>query len=202
MNKSFLPTIAVLIVTALAIAGMVQYTRSHNGSNEPTFLFTEDKAPGWWTSGNSNQQSVAGDNYKGDEPRDKLPSADMAVHHVTAEKTAQEDGCFVLFSYYTYQLDDVAGAYKAYENKKTELADDATLKPLETSEHALVTHEGDVSFELRQYDLIMPGIDILSGYSVGFANTDNGHIRVEGVCQAADDLPLTLPVISAVTLQK
>lgn len=202
MNKSIIPTIALALVTLLAITGMVQYARTHNGSNEPVFSFDESKADGWWGSKNSNQQSVAGSDYSGKEPRDKLPTADISVHHVTADKVAEKDGCFVLFSYYNYPLDNVADAFKAYEDKKTNLDDKAKLETIGTLDKTLATYEGAVSFELRQYDLSVPGNDVLSGYEVGFANTNEGHIKTEGVCKAASDLPLTLPAIDAVTLEK
>lgn len=202
MKKIALPNIAVILVTLLAITGMVHYARTHNGSNEPVFSFDESKAEGWWSSGNSNQQMVAGNDYNGIEPRHKLPTADISVHHVTADHKAEKDGCFALFSYFNYRRDDIDGAYKEYESKKTELHDNAQLEKLGTSQQTLASHEGPVSFELRQYDLSVPGSDILSGYQVGFANTTNGSIKVEGVCKSAKDLALTLPVIDAVQLQK
>lgn len=173
-----------------------------NNPTYPKFSYNDTDIEGWWSSKNENLQKVAksaGNNYRG-EPIDKLPVADLTVHH--GERGSQsnpEDSCFVAFSYYDYPLAGLDAAYVEYEDRKKA---EGELTALESSKQTLTTFEGDETYELRHYDLSIEGEDVLSGYQVGFIEMSEGYVRVEGVCRAAENLEVTKPILEAITLHE
>lgn len=140
-----------------------------------------------------------GSNYRGSEPIDRLPVADMTVHHGEKGTKAPTDNCFIAFSYYNYPLESLATAYNTYESLKKE---EGSLKPLQETNEIIKTYEGNKEFILRQYDFKVDRDDALSGYEVGYIELASGHVRVEGVCNTADTLALTVPILGSVTLNE
>lgn len=182
--------IGVVIVIALLYL--------YNNPSYPKFAFDNSKAEGWWSNGNLNLQKVAGADYQRKEPKDKLPVADLTMHHGEPNKSAADDNCFIMFSYFDYALDSMDSAHKAYEDKKSEQGTIKVLKPVTIT---VDTPEGNKEIEMRQYDFTIDDEKALSGYQIGFAPLDNGYMRIEGVCKEADDLKTLKNVMDAVKLE-
>jgi|GEM_PF-1062497 len=203
-KKVFVLIGVIAAVAAVAVILAFLFTRVYQiGASVPTFTFSSEQAPGWWGAKNHNAQALFDEEtYKGDTPKEKLSVAAINVFHGAGEGQSAPDNCFVMYSYYTYPLEDKAAAYTDYENAKDNNDPTTTLTTVNSSTQTLATPEGSVSFELRQYDLQMTG-DTTSyqhGYEIGFVSLQNGYIRVEGVCSEASQLAATLPALSAVKL--
>lgn len=191
------------LLALIAVIAFIAGLYVSNTTSYPTFSSDSSKTSGWWSSENENMQKVAksaGSSYRGTEPIDKLPVADLTIHH--GEKgtaMAPEDSCFTAFSYYDYPLDGLDAAYGEYKDRKEA---QGVLKELEPRELTIKTFEGDEKYTLRQYDYTIEGEDVLSGYQVGFIELNDGYVRVEGVCKTAKDLALNLPIFESVSLNE
>lgn len=200
IKKNFL---IIAMVVGIGALGAYAYAAT-SSTPPPIFSFDATKAPEWWNGGNRNTQTDAKTNAStyneaANGPIKQLPTASIGINHNSPGSNQHDDGCFINYAYYDYQLDDLSSAYKNYEDRKTKWGE---LKQIDSLEQSIMTHEGTVPYELRQYDYtINTEEDILSGYQIGFAAMANGHLRIEGVCETADDLALTLPVLAAVTLR-
>lgn len=188
---------ALLAAAALFSIGYHIYGRIEASQPLPKFSFDQSNAAGWTASQNVNVQDVArSTTYTGAEPIDKLPISDLTVHH-GSEKDIPNDNCFLMYSYYKRPLDDLNAAYEVYIDRKTK---DGKVEELGSTEQTFVTFEGDVSYQFKQYRYVIEGQDTLQGYAIGFASLASGYIRIEGVCKAAEDLALTLPILGSVRL--
>lgn len=198
MPKKPAPIIYSLIaIAALFGIGYHIYGRIEASRPLPKFSFDTSKAPGWTGSKSVNIQDVAkSTTYRGEEPIEALPIADITIHHGSA-KDIPEDNCFTMYSYYRRPLGAADTLYKEYVERK---AKDGTVEELSTTDQTIVTFEGDVSYQLKQLRYTIEGKDTLQGYAIGFAPLPSGYIRIESVCKTAEDLTLTLPPLSAVTL--
>ncbi len=189
-----------LIVFALictVVGGVVIYMNTRPPL--PVFSYDASSVDGWWGSQNINVQKTAGSDYTGEVPKNKLPVADLTIHHGTAgSNDTPEDSCFTMASYFNYSLASTDSAYTEYENSKT----DGTLIKLELVERTFETYEGEKTYELRRYNYTIEGQDVLSGYQIGFIPMSSGYIRTEGVCKTSDDLPLIDEVQPALRLNE
>lgn len=195
--------VPVGVIITIGVIGAIIYTFIESGSPVPTFSSSLSESDEWWTSENTNVQAMAkslGSNYTGEEPVDKLPVADITIHHGDKDgKTTPDDSCFVAFSYFTYPLDSIEAAHAEYENRKN--AQSEAVK-LDSITETLDTFEGNKEYELRRYNYVIDGQDILSGYEIGFVSMSQSHIRIEGVCKTPENLDLLTPVIKTVTLSE
>lgn len=197
MNKTTI-TYGVLLIAGAALFGVLAYTFRAQ-PEPPKFSYDGSKVSGWKGSENINLQTVAGSNYQGKEPVDKLPVADLTVHHGESSTDIPDDNCFVMFSYFDYLLDDAGEAYKKYEDSKKHQGSLTVLKPQKAR---IATYEGVKEFDMRRYDFTVGSDDdsALAGYQIGFIPLAGGYIRTEGVCKTADDLHLISSVVDAVEL--
>jgi hypothetical protein len=191
--------ISLAVLAGVAAIGYHIYLRIVDSIPPPAFSFDASNATGWWGSDNINVQDVAGNNYQGEEPKDKLPVADLTVHHGRPGETTPEDSCFTLFSYYDYPLEGIDAAHQDYIDRKEELG---TLEQTNSLRQTIETFEGQKSYDLKQYDYEVEGQDVLSGYQIGFITMSDGHIRTEGVCKTVKDLELVQPVLQTVRLNE
>ena len=199
--KSAVDKTLIYLILTIALGGisMLAYEKIRSTPPKPpVFSFDTQKADSWWGSDNTNIQLVAKTgNYTGEEPIDKLPVADLVVHHSKPGSTAAQDNCFIAHSYYDRPLENVDEAYKEYEDKKEKTG---TIEAFSSSEQSFQTYEGVKQYRLQPYRLTVQGQDILEGYQVGFIPMSKGHVRIEGVCKTSQDLSLTLPILKSVQL--
>lgn len=199
--KKILLILGILVVAG--IIGATAYTLRVNNPPVPKFSTSLASDSGWWTGHNTNVQAMAksiGSDYKGEEPIDKLPVADITIHHgEEGSKNAPADNCFTSFSYYNQPLNDLAAAYKNYEDRKNQQSHAEKLEPVKKT---ITTFEGNKDYELQRYNYVIEGQNILSGYQVGFIPMSGGYIRTEGVCKTPADLDLLTPIIATVQLNE
>lgn len=195
-----------IIIGGLLIAGVaaaIIFTYHQRSSPGPNFSYDSSDTHDWYESHNGNLQAYAtalGSNYQGNEPIEKLAVADFTVHHGEkgADKTP-EDNCFVGFSYFDYPLD--GGLKAAYDKYEESMKQKGNLESFASDKKALATYEGYKDYELKQYNFTIDGKPTLSGYQIGFINLTSAHIRIDGACQTANDLKLTIPILEAVTFK-
>lgn len=188
---------ALLAAAALFGIGYHIYGRIEASRPLPKFSFDQSKAAGWTASQNVNVQDVArSTTYTGATPIDNLPISDLTVHH-GSNKDIPEDNCFLMYSYFRQPAGDIDERHKEYIDRKIK---DGKVEELGSTEQTITAFESDVSYQFKQYRYVIENQDTLQGYSVGFAPLASGHIRIEGVCKAAEDLALTLPILGSVRL--
>lgn len=190
--------ISLIVIAACAGLGYHIYLRLQENAPVPKFSFDAGKASGWYGRENINVQDVARTtDYKGEEPIDKLPIADLTITQEEPKASGVIDGCFVSYSYYDYALEDLAAAYDTYFDRKDPYG---TLTSFEPSLQSLTTFEGEKEYQLQQYRFVIEGQDTLQGYQIGFIPLNSGYVRIEGVCPTYEDLALTLPALQSVQL--
>jgi len=192
-----LKTIAIILVALAAVLGIGWhiYGRAQDSKPLPTFHFDASKASGWTGRDNINVQAVArSTTYKGTEPIEMLPIADLTIYHGEPNSPA-EDNCFVMYSYFDRVIGDLSTAYKDYADRKSK---EGALEVFDPIPQTISTGEGDKNYYLRQYRYTIDNQDALQGYQVGFVPLESGYIRVEGVCKTYEDLALTLPILQSV----
>lgn len=198
-------SMVIIVLVVFGVAGAIMFTFAQNHKpTPPHFVYDSSNIEDWYENQNGNLQALAenlGGEYKGSEPIEKLPVSDMTVHH--GKKGAgmtPADNCFVGFSYFNYPLENgLDDAYKQYETGKQERGKLTTIAS-ETKKIKLANEEKEYS--LKQYDVSVEGESILSGYEIGFIELASGHIKIEGVCQTAENLALTQPILQAVTFNE
>lgn len=203
--KLFVGAIAVVALSAAAFS----YVRSQNeatgteqASSHPVFHFDESQAPGWRSIGNTNPQSTV-DTETYDEENfgsiSQLPVANILVHHGGPDDEPLPDRCFVSLSYYDFPIESAADAHDKDEQEATKWGGSVEL--IDTRQKTIETFDGEKTYELRSYDSKVgtPG-EFMSGIQAGFVTFDNSHIEVRGTCQTAEDSPLTLPIMDAISL--
>jgi len=64
------------------------------------------------------------------------------------------------------------------------------------------TPAGDATFQLHQYDITGPDTSQMStGQEIAVFKAGTGYIDIRGYCKTVDELPATLPVLSAVSFK-
>lgn len=203
-NKKLL-SIITLIIAIFICVGVVFALNSKQvlstfgiASAAPVFTFDEVKGDGWWASENYNSQASANpEEYKGDEPIDKLPVAGRTV--LKGAKGEYTTSCFVMFAYYDYKT-DVAQLQK---EKDDEVAKSTSMKRIGSQELQFSVLGAPKSLTMTNYELIgKEAKDSMKGMSYGWLATDDGHISVSGVCPTAAELKSTAAAINALSLTR
>lgn len=201
------PLVIVMILLAICIVGaataavfLARKPQAAAATNALVFTFTQEKAPGWWSSGNHNPGAEAKGGHTSEGPAIELPLASMSVHH-GSEDAPMPDNCFVTYNYYNSRLKSIAAAYKEYESQKVAGTKDALFQMVKESSETLTTPEGKLPFQLRQYHLKVNTGNYLEGNAVGFIAMKNGYVRIDSVCKSSQQLAATLPVLAAVQLK-
>ncbi len=192
----------VISIVALAAVGAGLFFIKPWQPPVPFFSFQNEQATGWWGGTNGNPRASTTEDYLGEIPREKLGVAYTTILHGEGEGKSASDNCFLMYSYYDYAHENLAGEYEAYERAKTSFGD-AALTRTNTTQQTIATFEGERSYELRQYALDGTSVkDSLKGYEIGYVKMDNGYIRIEGVCATAEQLTETLRVLPSVQLKR
>lgn len=201
MTKKTIIIASVITISLLGVGAGLFYFKPWEPTI-PQFVFDNDKAPDWWGGKNNNSRANATKDYMGDTPVDKLDVAGMTILHGTGEGQSAADSCFFMYSYYDYLPESIEAKYADYSDRKSDSGDGAVVAVTATDTRSISTFEGDRSFELRRYNLTIPGQDMMNGYAIGFAELSGGHIRIEGVCKTTEDVEKALPVLTAVSLKR
>ena len=194
-KKSFKKVIIPLIILVILVAGagvaymlMPRDTTSEKASTA-SFEFDGSQAPGWF----------AGANIYPDESYDK-PQA--TVTRIIAQGTAEkpEGNCFVQFSYWANNAKNLNQALKDDENYKDS---EFVLLPAGVLDSAIKVGSKDVPYELHQYNLIgQPNQQMSRGQQIAYLKAGSGYIQIRGYCLTTEELTITAPVFSAVSLKE
>ena len=167
MNKKKSPTFKVIIVTAaiavLTAGGVLAYnlsvraTSTNSAANASSFEFDASKAPGWWAAENMNPDASS----QNPDTASKMPTARRVIAQGTKDKPTGD--CFVMYSYFANSSknpNEVLTQITAPSDPSTPGA--FTLELKKTTDHLMKVANGDVPFQLHQYDKVSPDTDGMS----------------------------------------
>lgn len=206
MKKKFSAMILIILLIGLTAIGVFIYTKNKPATPaatiNPVFTYSKAKIADWWSIGNRNPQENI-DLAQYDEaaygPVSKLPVADLTIHHNGPNGKKYDDQCFVSFSHYDYPIESVEKSYQTYEETIDKWGSFTHLK---SQGQTIQTHQGPLTYELRDYHTETDsGGEFMSGAQVGFIALNKSHIAIKSTCKTAENLNLTLPILSAVSLQ-
>jgi len=180
---------------------------------KPKFIFDIAKFPDWATAGNvwTNTEDVA----KGSVPITGISIAQCTPGSKCSNlvekcrsgdqceklKQVTADGCSVHLDYWEQSIDpDTAVADKM---KQDTSSGGMAVRGIGMKTLSMATPEGDKEYQLHQYDISHSGGDSYKrGNALGYVSLSNGHIKVQSVCDEANRLDETLPVLNAVRLTR
>ena len=163
-----------------------------------TFDFDASKAPGWFAGANIDGEATNADAAPTSK---KLATTTRIIAQGTAEKPT--GNCFVQYSYWAdngKDIDQVVTELSAPSDPST--AGSFKLEPVNTISVATEAQGKDISFQLHQYTITGPDTAQMStGQEIGAFKAGTGYVDIRGYCKTADELAVTLPVFSAVSLK-
>ena len=203
-KKNVVIAIAImLLVVAVSIFVLLSTPFGNNikkaigiASPVPTFAFDKSVAGGWWAADNYNSKENVTDDYKGGEPKEKLPVASRIIFQ---SKDTTVDSCFVMYSYYDYVVDTEA-LLKEKENYSANTTK-VTLNKLNSEELSIHTPEGVKSYQLHHYSISGPGSEQMQrGMSLGYVKLSGGYIAINGICPEGDQMGKALDGMKGISL--
>lgn len=145
-----------------------------SGDVKSMFSFTP---PNGWRQGPSNETSMA------------------------AFSPSLVDGTSACFTSAEYYAGTVSVESALQKDADTITHGGNTVTALNPQMLAIQTPEGSKQYELRQYKVESSSSNpIMGGHSIGFVPLTDGYLKIYANCNAADELPDTLPALRAYTL--
>ena len=188
--KIFIPIGILVLIIGAGVAYMVNSNASpKEDASTATFEFSATEAPGWFASANIYPDAAI-----------KTPQA--TVSRIVAQGTAEkpEGNCFVQYSYWANSSKDVNQALKASEDSGNK---NLTLIPAGVVQSSMKVSSKDVKYQLHQYDLVgMPGEQMSRGQQLAYFKAGTGYVEIRGYCLTVEELSITAPVFSAVSLKE
>jgi len=202
-KKSLLTFVAIFaLLIVLAAGGVLMYTilPRHSSTNTTahvaTFQFDASKATGWFAGAN-----IVADGNSASATNEKAATATRIIAQGTSEKPTGD--CFVQYEYWANSTKDPAQVVK----EKAAPSDPATagtfsLQPTNTLSLAMKTPTGNTPYQLHQYIVTGPDAAQMSdGEEFAALKAGTGYIVISGYCKTADQLSVTLPVLTAVSFE-
>ena len=203
-SKLFLSAILVVVIV-IGVGGFLLTRNSVADKStskqtfKPSFKFDNSHAREWSSAGNNYPRDTATKDYVGDLT--ELPTVSMTIHH----NDFGTSGCFVSYSYYQGKSIDIAAALKDDEQKQQSAQKSSPLSLVSTNSDvfSMTIDKGTSDITVHQYNLTgsYPG-ELLRGIEFGYVNTEKGHIKIQGNCRTADQLPETLTPLKAVVFNE
>jgi len=169
--------------------------RAETSDKDASFTFDATKAPGWWGADNNWPRLIA--------PSEAQKSTSAVVQRTIAQGTPEKPGtCFVMYFYYDVAVDMAA---KLKELEAGVVSNEKTLSLSHTAVHPFTFHtdEGDTDLRLHQYTLSGAQANgLVGGIEFGVIPLKSGYIEIRGYCEDAAVLDKSLPVFTAVRLQR
>lgn len=168
-----LGALAILIVIAvLAIAVAFQINKSPATTKPTGSLLSFDTTP-LWVQGPTGKKS-------------------MTLFH-------DSHACFILVNYKTGHVDAAA---QIRETQKGWQDDKYSVTPRSPKTLDIQTGTGKRDYKLYQFVVAAPPasdkMKVASGQEFGFVQLKKGHLRIEGYCDTADQLSVTIPALQAI----
>ena len=181
--------ILVLIIGAGVTYMVTSKAAPKEESKTATFEFNSAEAPGWCAGANIYPDAA-------------IKTPQTTVSRVIAQGTAEkpEGSCFVQYSYWASNSKDVNQALKASEDSGNK---NLTLVPAGVVQSSMKVSSKDVKYQLHQYNLVgMPGEQMSRGQQLAYFKAGTGYIEIRGYCLSVEELSITAPVFSAVSLKE
>jgi len=203
-KKKLAITILVTVVLLGIAIGIFLLMNNQMGNNlkkvigtkttVPTFVFSEQKANGWWAADNYNSKEHA-DEYSGKD-KDKLS---VASRNIFQSKDKAIDSCFVMYEYYDY-ITDTNALIKQKQDGAT-VASELIYNKLNTETTTIDTPEGVKSYELHEYAISGPGSKQMQrGMSFGYIDLSDGYISINGICPEGNQMSSTILGMKSISL--
>lgn len=193
--------LAVLVSGSVVVYTLVTRSASSDNAavNTTSFIFDESKAPGWFAGANIDGAVT---NAAAAPTSIKLATTTRFIAQGTAEKPTGD--CFIQYSYWANNSKDLNQALnEATALSSTNTAGSFTLQPTGSAGYAMTTPAGNTSFQLHQYEAVGPDVAQMStGEQFAYLKAGTGYIEIRGYCKTADQLSVTLPVLSAVSFKE
>ena len=196
--------VPVSILLVVALGGILTYrllprpAEAEKVASTATFNFDASKAPGWFAGANIDGSVT---NASAAPTSKKLADTTRIIAQGTAEKPTGD--CFVQYSYWANNSKDPDQVItELVANGDSTTAGSFSLQPTNTLN--LTTHapSGDIPFQLHQFTVVGSDASQMSdGEEFGAFKVGTGYIDIRGYCKTADQLSITLPVISAVSFK-
>ncbi len=194
MKKLKLEILIPVGILMLIIGGGIAYVLTSNAASKEdskaaSFEFSDTEAPGWF----------AGANIYPDATYDK-PQA--TVSRIVAQGTTEkpEGNCFVQYSYWANTTKDLNQALKVSEDSGDK---DLTLVPAGVIDSSMNVSSKDVKYQLHQYNLVgKPSEQMSRGQQIAYFKVGTGYVEIRGYCLTVEELSITAPVFSAVSLKE
>jgi hypothetical protein len=188
LNK-FTVTATVVVVFA-TVAAVSLYISNRDPVEASTSAANSDlpqKTPG--TPMFSFDVAKASDWRQG--PTDKVSMA--LFGEARADKTS---ACFTSVQYKTGTVDADAELQKQQRDYNVTGGSMALLGSVTST---LQTVGGEKSYDLRQYAVeSSDDLKVMGGLEIGYLQLGNGYIKVDGHCEAAEELNSTIPALKAI----
>jgi len=195
---------SVVFLLVLSASGALAYTFiprpvvAKKGTSTATFAFDDSKAPGWFAGANIDGEAT---NADAAPTSIKLATTTRIFAQGTADKPT--GNCFVQYSYWansSKRVDQVLSELSASSDSST--PGTFTLEPTNTVSLSMETSSKDTPFQLHQYKITGPDTENMStGQEIGVLKAGTGYIDIRGYCKTAEELSVTLPVLSAVSFK-
>lgn len=181
-NTKLKITLLVALVAVVGTAGVAlfranSYAAAENKTTEQESksLFSFTGATGW-RQGPSNETSMA------------------LFGKARADGTS---ACFVSAEYKPGKVDVDAALQKQQDSYKTT---GGTMTQTATVTNVLQTNEGEKQYELRQYTVDGGSEKAMGGLELGYLQLKDGYVKVDGHCEAVEELAITIPALQAYKL--
>ena len=109
------------------------------------------------------------------------------------------DSCFTSVQHINGTADIAAELQKL---QVSQAGEGGTATPGAVLAATLQTKSGPEQYELHQYTLTNPGMDILHGLELGYLQLPGSYVKIEGHCDTADELSATIPALQAITFDE
>jgi len=194
--------IALVVLLLVITGGMVAYSLTSYHTTTPikvsqsaTFTFDTTKAPDWFAGANIDGDTI---NASAAPTSKKLATTTRIIAQGTAEQPT--GNCFVQYSYWSNNSKDPDQAVSELAaNGDSTTSGSFVLQPTNTVALSMATPSGNTPFKLHQYTVTGPDASQMSdGEEFAALKAGTGYIDIRGYCKTADELSITLPVISAV----
>lgn len=197
--------LAVSGIAAIAsVAGIIilqdKIKEPSENPSKPSFVLDSAKTPGWWTSGNnwSNANEFT-DTYTIDKT---LPVVSISIHQGRNKQDIINGHCFVMYSYFDHTVDPKVELEKK-KNSMVHGKDAISIKEVGVKSIKMHTSEGVKEYQFHEHELSSEdNEEFMRGMAVGYVLLKSGYIDIQSVCEKADQLDETLPILKAVSLAK
>ena len=182
INRYSISGLAILVIAAAAFTVFIIKPGSTDAASStktaavkpatPDFSFT---GAAGWVQGPTNKTS-------------------MALFHGSSIAQPAADGCFTSIEHKTGTVDVAAQLHK----QQASLASSgATMMALSTPTTTIQTTAGPQRYQLHQYRLTGGSTQLMGGLELGYVQLSDGYLVMQGHCNTADQLAVTIPALQA-----